>query len=482
MLLKFIVFSGLLLRPLWASETFTIEPASLYALAKEASPQWQQAELNVLSAKFKHAQSLDGLSARLESQASYSETKERAFAPFIPVTSPIETLSFGIVQPTRFGAQFGARAFTEQTTNNFVDKGTTSGIAFELNVDLYRDIFGRLTKNQIKSAELSYEKSRIEQVVQQKQFLVQLQKLYWQLVANEESLKISQRLLKTAVEQEADARKRLKSNISDIGEVARSQSQVAGRKASILFYEYQRESMIQSLKELVPVLAERKVELGAYNIDSAVLNVLACTQVIGSYQTAPMELTPLAKMIELLNDELSVNTAVAQRYGDWDLGLKTEVQKLGKDDGGYSNALDDFSDDGRTAFRIGLELQIPLGSRKKETQDTIEEIERRQNAIQNAQLKGRIHAFHTQISQSIGILNEVIKNQKINSIKLNESLTQTEKKYRQARISFNDLIRDQDSYLQSSLNEVQTKLTVINTILDYFTVFTETPCALNGMN
>lgn len=482
MLLKLLILAGLLYQPLWASDTFIIQPEAIYELAKEASPQWQQTELNVLEAKLKQDQSLDALNTRLQSQASYAETKERAFAAFIPVTSPIETLSIGVVQPTQFGAQFGARAFTEQTTNNFVDKGTTSGMAFELNVDLYRDIFGRLTKNQIKSAELAYEKAQVEQVVQQKQFLIQLQKLYWQLVANEESLKISQRLLKTAVEQEADARKRLKSNISDVGEVARSQSQVAGRKASILFYEYQREKAIQSLKELVPSLADKKVEMGAYNIDLAVVNVLACTQVIGSYPTAPMELTPLAKMIELLNEELKVNSNVAQRYGDWDLGLKTEVQRLGKEDGGYSNALDDFADDGRTAFRIGLELQIPLGSKKQVTQDTLVAIERQQNAIQNAQLKGRIHAFHTQISQSIGILNEVIKNQKINSLKLNESLTETEKKYRQARISFNDLVRDQDSYLQSNLNEVQTKLTVINTILDYFTVFTETPCALNGMN
>lgn len=463
-------------------QTYTLTPESLYELAQESAPQWKQSELNVLAAKINKDKALDALAPQLHSQASYSRTSEKAFAPFIPVTSPIQTLSVGVSQPTQYGAQMGARAFTEQTTNNFVDKGTTSGVAFELSVDLYRDLFGRLTKNQIRSAELQHERARVEQEVQQKQFLIQLQKLYWQLVANEESLKISQSLLKTAIEQEQDARRRLTNNISDVGEVARAQSQVAGRKASILYYEYQRENGIQALKELVPSLATQKVTMGKYNIDQAVFNVMACTQTIANFEQTPMHLTPLSQLIELLEEEYRVNNKVAQRYGDWDLGLKTEVQRLGKRDGGYSNSFDDFKDDGRTAFMVGVELQIPLGSRKETTQRTLELVERKQNEIQTQQLVGRIHAFHTQISQSIGILNEVIKNQRINSQKLNESLDETQKKYRQARISFNDLIRDQDSYLQSNLNEIQTKLTVINTILDYFTVFTQTPCALNGKN
>lgn len=464
------------------AQTYQLTQESLFELAREASPQWEQTKLNVLRAKIQQDQALDGLTTQLNSQASYLKTKERAFAEFVPVTSPIQIFSVGVTQPTRYGAQLGARAFSEQTTNNFVDKGTTSGIAFELSVDLYRDLLGRLTKNQIRSAELQYEKAKVEQKVQQKQFLIQLQKLYWQLIANEESLKISQSLLKTAVEQEQDARRRLKSNISDVGEVARAQSQVAGRKASILFYEYQRQNAIQSLKELVPSLAQQEVKIGKYDLDQAVFNVLSCSQTIGSFAEAPMHLTPLADLIELLGEELKVNTEVAKRYSDWDLGLKTEVQRLGKRAGGYSNSLDDFQDDGRTAFSVGLELQIPLGSQKQTSQETLELIEKKRNDIQNQQLTGRIFAFHTQISQSIGILNQVIQNQQINSQKLNESLAQTQKKYRQARISFNDLIRDQDSYLQSNLNEIQSKLTVINTILDYFTVFTETPCALNGKN
>lgn len=47
-----------------------------------------------------------------------------------------------------------------------------------------------------------------------------------------------------------------------------------------------------------------------------------------------MHLTPLADIIKLLGEELEVNTEVAKRYSDWDLGLKTEVQRLGKRAGG----------------------------------------------------------------------------------------------------------------------------------------------------
>ncbi|MEX1098927.1 MAG: hypothetical protein WEB87_00790, partial [Bacteriovoracaceae bacterium] len=86
---------------------------------------------------------------------------------------------------------------------------------------------------------------------------------------------------------------------------------------------------------------------------------------------------------------------------------------------------------------------------------------------------------HQQISESIKILQEVIQTQKINSRQLEIRLKDMRKKYNQARISVNDLIQDQDSLFSSDLAIVDTKLSVLNTLLDYFSVFTETPCSFN---
>lgn len=84
------------------AQTYQLTQESLFELAREASPQWEQTKLNVLSAKIQQDQALDGLTTQFNTQASYLKTKERAFAQFVPVTSPIQILSVGVTQPTRY--------------------------------------------------------------------------------------------------------------------------------------------------------------------------------------------------------------------------------------------------------------------------------------------------------------------------------------------------------------------------------------------
>ena len=53
------------------------------------------------------------------------------------------------------------------------------------------------------------------------------------------------------------------------------------------------------------------------------------------------------------------------------------------------------------------------------------------------------------------------------------------RKYNQARIPEYVLIQDQDALLSSDLSIVDTQLAILNTLLDYFVVFTQTPCSFN---
>lgn len=81
--------------------------------------------------------------------------------------------------------------------------------------------------------------------------------------------------------------------------------------------------------------------------------------------------------------------------------------------------------------------------------------------------------------RSVTLLKQVVANQKINSFNLAKSLKVSQKKYKQARITVEQLVQEQDGFLNSNLAEIETKLNIINTLLDYFSVYTETPCNLN---
>ena len=73
----------------------------------------------------------------------------------------------------------------------------------------------------------------------------------------------------------------------------------------------------------------------------------------------------------------------------------------------------------------------------------------------------------------------MVRSQKQNTLALEKRLQVQNRKFREARVSANDLILDQDALLNSNLTTISTQLEIINTIFDYLVVFTETPCEFN---
>jgi hypothetical protein len=460
------------------SQEFILSPDSLQAEVNKGIPMLELLQVEAMTAQLKDLQRLEQLQPRLEGQAFYEKTSERSFATFIPVTSPITTTQLKVIKPTAQGVNLGAFTFSEQITNDFVNKGVTTGFGIEVGVDLYNDFLGNRTQATLESSALEKQKSELQTQIQSHIVGLEIQKLYWALVANNESIELSNKLLESSKQQVLDARERLRNNVSDRGEVARYESQLATRKANITSLEYQRASMIRQLKELIPSIAEKNVVLGPYDADQALMTVLACTNTISSFSSAPISYSPYQKLLEIITQDLEYKKKISRVYDRPDVRLNSQLRRIGKREG-FSNALDELTDSGRTAFQVGLQVSIPLGAKKSRSREVIENIDQLREAAQVREINAKMSAYHTQVLHSIDLLNQIMTNQKINSEQLTISLREAQRKYQQARISVNDLINDQDAFLQSGLNEIQTKLTIINTILDYFTVFTSTPCELN---
>ncbi len=442
-------------------------------------PSVKQIEAQFLGAKASEKSALDKFQYQLEGSSSYTKTNENSFSVNQPTTSPTSAFSVGVTKVTQKGMKFGVSSFNEQYTNDYVNKGATTGFALTASVDLYKDFLGKLTQGQLESLSYGTEKAEIEKGIQIKSFTIGLRKLYWSLVANQEALLISKSLLISSEKQVVDAQRRFKNNIADSGEVARYKSQVAARKATIIELQYERESLVQNLKELLPEISAHDVTLSRYNLDKTVSDVLACTALIQSKQHVPMEFTFYDEVLDKVKKQFKSQQRVTNSYSDWDIKFSSEYKRLGKDVGGYSNSYDKLSDDGRNAYALGLSVVIPLGSEKKDTEDVQRLLDKKRFIAEQEEIVGKLNAYHTQVVRSITLLQQVVKNQQENSFYLAKSLKVAKKKYNQARISVSQLVTDQDALLQSNLNEIQTKLQVVTTLLDYLAVYTETPCKLN---
>ncbi len=474
----------------YAQETFTASEKSLIDLSPNSSPQWDSIEAAFLTSKAESQQLQDRFRPEIFGDAQYAETRERPIIQFIPVWSPTKTAQIGVRQAFRGGVSVSAGLGTDQrsamSTAGTFRNVTTTVARVDLQVDLWKDLLGRLSKAQSDSATFNQERAELEREINRKAFAVSLRRTYWTLVANNEQIKIYDELKKTAEDQLKDSRLRLRAGVTDGGEVARYEAQVASREGSALYYRYQHEILVKQLKMLLPDLKTKIILLAAYDIPSLIQNVLACTKVIASQKTIPLDFTRYDEVTNLIRKSQTEQGKLASSYDEVDLkfigtvkstgvGSKSDGQTLNQ--GSYGSSFDDMQDNNRTGYSAGLQLVIPIG--KSETRQTQELLVQKRYDYQLGHNDALINNTHNQLVSVIKILSDVVAAQKSNTEALERRLVVQNRKFKEARLNVNDLIQDQDAFLNSNLTTINTQLEIINTIFDYLVVFTETPCEFN---
>lgn len=485
----YLVLSYLLSFPAYSSLILTEN--GLRDLSKRATPTLDEIEATYLSSDLRNREELQKLSPELYGSARYAETNEKPIIPFIPIFSPVKAGEVGIRQNLNHGISVSAGAATTQqsavTMTGKYRNVTTTSLVASTQIDLWRDLMGRATKAKLRNAEDERKRAEFEKAIQEKAFHISLRKIYWALVANNESLKISKGLLQAAETQAEDSRRRFKNNVAETDEVARNNAQVASRRSTLISLEYQKKSYIRQLRTLIPDLADEEISLGDYDIDGTISKVLACTTGIAGYTKVPYENTLYDDSISLLRGMMKNNKIINEREADPEVALVGRVQSVGVSSeeksfgyrGSYGDSIDDMTGQNRTGYSVGINVVIPLGDAREATQKTRELYDEKRMAALVGRSESNLVTVHQEIMTTIGLLNEVIEAQRANTVELNRRLTFMRKKYQQARASINDLIQDQDALLSSELLVIDTRLAVLNVVLDYLAVYSETPCEFN---
>jgi outer membrane protein TolC len=431
--------------------------------------------LNKESAKLTFS---ENFGINLAASASKLSSSEKSLSAVAPATSSISSYKVGVAKNFRRGFGVELSAYRDQYTNTMLTDATTTGLSMQLSMDLYKDLMGRLTSARWNSLVFNKKRSELEEQIITAGFAIKVRKLYWSLVANSEAAILVKSLIEASKRQVTLAQQRFKERVADYGEVARYKSQLAARKARLIYLNYQKERATQVLKEILPGLSQRQVELGPYNLNQTVTQFLVCTNKIKEYQTVPLENTLYDEIVSLVNQRTAEAELINRSYDLPEIKLQLAAGTMGKALGG-SESFDHFKDKSRGSISGAVMLSIPLGKEKQDSRKIQKLIIQKSREVAAKESLSKVNAFHTQIVESIDLLRQVIANQRDNSKYLSESIKVSKKKYSQARITVEQLVSEEDSLLSSQLNEIDTKLEVINTLLDYFTVFTQTPCVMN---
>jgi outer membrane protein TolC len=489
-LLVFVAAAGLCSQAFSQSKV-EINELYLAQLAQKGSPQLDQIQAAFLNVDLRKGEIDTQFAPELYGQAAYAETNERPIITFIPIWSPTKQAYFGVRQNLQSGFSVQAQATTDQRSaispgGKYRDVSTTT-LSFTMQMDLWKDLLGRLSKAQLESVLLDSKRAELEKDIQTKSFHISLRRVYWSLVANQESLKIAEELLKTAQRQSNETQQRFKNAVAESDEVARYAAQVASRQGTLTYLQYQRETLLKQLKNLLPELMASEVTLGSYDLSKTFDRVMACTATIASESKVPYHFTHYDEATDMIRKVRAHAATINSRYADPDVKLYGTVRSTGVGSnetsngyrGSYGAAIDDMSENNRAGYEVGLKFSLPLGDTRKINQRTKELYdEKRLNAAINS-TDAQVINTHQQLVRSISLLNDVIKSQKVTSAQLEKRLTFMRRKYEQARASVNDLIQDQDALLNSELMTIDTQLQILNVLFDYLAIYTETPCEFN---
>lgn len=488
-----LVFAVLAINAHSAPNDLELSEKSLFDLASTGAPSLDEIEAAFLNASVREGETKQKFAPELFGKGAYSETNERAIIQFQPVFSPVKQAQLGVRKNFKEGFETSAYVITDQrsATNPFIGKiqnATTTTVAFTAQMDIWKNLFGRMAKKDLESAELEKKRADVQRHIQSKTFQISLRRIYWSLVANNEALTISDQLLKTAEQQLNESKRRYKNSVAEADEVARYEAQLANRQGTRLYYLYQKETFVKQLRNLIPALSASEISLGAYDLKKTISEVLVCTATIAQRPQAPYEFTQYDEMVSMLRQIKSNNTVINSRYAGPDVKLYGTVKStgVGSDSirtgyvrGNYGDSIDDQTEQNRTGYEVGVNFTIPLGSTKEDTQKVKELYDDKRLQASINSTDAQVVSTHLQLSKSIALLTDVIRAQRMSSDQLSKRLTLMRKKYEQARVSVDQLVQDQDALLNSELTTIDTQLQILNTLFDYLVVYTETPCPFN---
>ena len=294
------------------------------------TPARQQIKMSYEQAILAKNKTFESFQTLLNINGLYGENKSRQLNQFVPVTSPIKNLSAEITKGTKYGASTKLKFFTEQFTNNFLRRSTTTGAEFSLLVDLYKDFLGRVTRKKVANLELNTQLAGLNQKINSHQFKVNIQKIYWSLVANNESILITKELIKQAEKQYKITSNKYKNSISDRGVLARTKSLIASRKGSLNSLEYTRSNLLKSLRQTIPEISQKKIQLSPYDIKQIKGQVLECTNLINQYIKLPLENTLLDEVSNIQKTIYSNEKTIAKSHSNIEIkmNLHSVVPKL----------------------------------------------------------------------------------------------------------------------------------------------------------
>jgi outer membrane protein TolC len=454
-----------------SSEIFLLNPNSIKEELKKNPARIKEIENYFINSKISNNDILENFDPKLTGSYSYEKTKQ-SFQNFFPSISPYTNFTTAIEKSFQSGidTKIGNISYRRKYVSNRPE--TRNALFFKTSIDLYKNFFGKTSKSKVKNAAFQIEISDLQRQIDSKIFQFLVLKTYYDLVLNQESINISERLLKLSKKQFKDLQKKFKSKIADIDDVERQKIEVTTRHSKILSLKKEREFYLKQLRRQLPNLSQKKIKLSKYNYDQIERKFLDLTFSISSKISTPKEYSLYDEILVKEKQSYQMQKKINSTYSDIDVKLNAEIQKFDGNNS-LSDSYDNISSNKDSQYySVGAEIVIPLGRVKKNNERLKIKSSHLSYLTKKEKLLSELDSYHLDFVNNSYLLRESLKNQTINVKSSEIILNESRKKYKQARISLQRLIDDQNMLLETSLTKIAISRQFLDLIFNYLTIFT----------
>ena len=414
---------------------------------------------------------LETFQPKLTGSYSYQETNQ-GFKNFFPVISPLTNFETSFQKTFQSGIEASIGNISYRRKYGSSRPEARNALFLSTSIDLYQNFLGKKSKSEVKNAKLQREISSIRQKIDSKIFQFSILKIYYNLILNQESIKISEKLLKLSEKQFNDLKKQYKNKIAAIDDVERQRIEVATRNNKILSLQKSRELYLKSLRQLLPSISDKQIQLDIYDYNKIEYNLLKLIEFISLKDKAPKELTLYDEILKKEKKSYKAQKKIDSTHSDIDFKLNAQIERFDGNNS-LSNSYENIpSNKDNQYFSIGAELTIPFGKIKKQNETLKIKSSHLSYLIKKEKILSRLDSYHLEFIANANLLQKILKNQKISSRSSKIILNESRNKYAQARISLQRLIDDQNADLENSLAIIVISEQFLDLIFDYLTIFT----------
>lgn len=456
-----------------------LSEADLVTLAKNQSTATDGFEAEAATSKIALSRYYEKFSGYLSGSAGIEKSTEPSFSNPSPDSTTTAILSSQYQQNLDYGLSVSGGLFHNRASfSGFpLDTYNTTGLNLGFKMDLSKNLWGELDNLNELALKLDDIKMKDVKHLKTAEFVQSVRSLYWQIVANQEIQKLRQKIIESVTKQEKQIRAQSNLFVSDESDVTRFSSLKELQKSSLIMLKYSREQLEFALKSMLPSLRSGQVSFEIPDLDSASLDVSACIGSIATETNVPARQSTWTRVIAAVSRSAEAKKSANATYDDFDLSFEANV-RLSQ----HSPETDlpiDAEDEDSHKLSMALVMTYPVGSEKLRTKRWQDYATEKAKIAESDRYRAALETTHNKTVRLIGLLNQALRAQgTVNSLN-QKNLRLVKQKYARAELPLVQLIEDETNLLAGKISELETKLLIINTVIDYLKVFDKYDCRFN---